>query len=74
MQERSIAGGDVLPFIHFAETEAGSLEPGKAWNGYTLHDAPDTAGVVPIDMNGRVLKRWPAPATSSGVFRLLPGG
>ena len=49
-------------------------QPGKAWNGYTLHDAPDDKGVVLIDMNGRVLKRWPALATSSGVFRMLPGG
>lgn len=64
----------MLPFLHVAETRTGSLEPGKAWNGYTLHDAPDNAGVVLIDMNGRVLKRWPALATSSGVFRLLPGG
>jgi hypothetical protein len=49
-------------------------EPDKAWNGYTLHDAPDDGGVVLIDMNGRVLKRWPALMTSSGVFRMLPGG
>ncbi|HEY7444657.1 MAG TPA: aryl-sulfate sulfotransferase [Vicinamibacterales bacterium] len=49
-------------------------QPEKTWNGYTLHDAPDGKGVALIDMNGRVLKRWEALATSSGVFRMLPGG
>ena len=48
--------------------------PDRAWNGYTVHPTPDAQGVVLIDMNGRVVKRWESLVAASGPYRLLPGG
>ncbi len=48
--------------------------PDKAWNGYTIHDAPDGHGSILIDMNGNVVKQWTEIAAVPGPFRILPGG
>jgi hypothetical protein len=49
-------------------------DPVKAWSGYTVFDTPNEQGAVMIDMNGRLLRRWPEVAASPGPVRLLPGG
>jgi hypothetical protein len=49
-------------------------DPAKAWSGYTVFDTPNEQGAVMIDMNGRLLRRWPEVAASPGPVRLLPGG
>ena len=49
-------------------------DPGKAWNGYTIHDTPDEQGAVLIDMNGRVVKHWTELTAVPSPFRILPGG
>ena len=49
--------------------------PDKAWNGYTVFLAPDTDGVIVVDMNGRVVKQWTGFAgAAGGPARVLPGG
>ncbi|HSH75559.1 MAG TPA: aryl-sulfate sulfotransferase [Longimicrobiales bacterium] len=50
------------------------FHPDKTWSGYTILDTPGEAGAVLIDMNGNLLKRWPAVAAVPGPFRVLPGG
>ena len=45
--------------------------PDKAWNGYTVYRTPDDKGVVLIDMNGNVVRRW---TDVVGLGRILPDG
>ena len=49
-------------------------EPDKTWSGYTFFGTPDQQGAVVIDMNGRLVKRWPQVAAVPAPMRLLPGG
>lgn len=49
-------------------------DPAKTWSGYTVFDTPNEQGAVMIDMNGKLLRRWPEVAGVPGPFRLLPGG
>ena len=46
-------------------------DPDRAWNGYTVYRTPDDKGVVLIDMNGNIVRRW---ADVVGLGRILPGG
>ncbi|HVZ22646.1 MAG TPA: aryl-sulfate sulfotransferase [Vicinamibacterales bacterium] len=49
-------------------------DPTRAWSGYSVFVLPDT-GAVLIDMNGNVLREWPAfEGASGGPTRVLPGG
>ena len=49
-------------------------EPDKTWSGYTFFGTPDQQGAVVVDMNGRLVKRWPQVAAVPAPMRLLPGG
>jgi len=46
-------------------------DPDRAWNGYTIFRTPDDKGVVLIDMNGNIVRRW---TDVVGLGRILPGG
>ena len=46
-------------------------DPDRAWNGYTSYRTPDDKGVVLIDMNGNIVRRW---TDVVGQGRVLPGG
>ena len=46
-------------------------DPDRAWNGYTSYRTPDDKGVVLIDMNGNIVRRW---TDVVGQGRILPGG
>ncbi|MEQ8315540.1 MAG: aryl-sulfate sulfotransferase [Gammaproteobacteria bacterium] len=49
------------------------FNPEKTWSGYTIIDTADRAGAVLLDMNGKVVRRWPQLA-GMGPFRMMPGG
>ena len=49
-------------------------EPDKTWSGYTFFGTPEQQGAVVVDMNGRMVKRWPQVAAGAAPMRLLPGG
>ncbi|MGE4086096.1 MAG: hypothetical protein AB7H93_24175, partial [Vicinamibacterales bacterium] len=49
-------------------------EPAKTWSGYTVFGSPGQQGAVVIDMNGRLVKRWPEVAAVPAPMRILPGG
>ena len=46
-------------------------DPDRAWNGYTGYRTPDDKGVVLIDMNGNIVRRW---TDVVGLGRILPEG
>ena len=51
------------------------FHPDKTWSGYTVFIAPDSDGVILIDMNGRVVKQWTGlSGAAGGPARILPGG
>ena len=65
----SVASPSVFP------TGTTIYDPGKAWNGFTLLSILDTRGAVLVDMNGRVVQRWPQfNLMPGGPARILPGG
>jgi hypothetical protein len=49
-------------------------EPSRAWSGYTVFGTPEQQGAVVLDMNGRLVKRFPQVAAVPGPMRILPGG
>lgn len=51
------------------------FHPDKTWSGYTVFIAPDSDGVILIDMNGRVVRQWKDfSGAAGGPARILPGG
>ena len=46
-------------------------DPDRAWNGYSIYRTPNDKGVVLIDMNGNIVRRW---TDVVGLGRVLPGG
>jgi Arylsulfotransferase (ASST) len=51
------------------------FHPDKTWSGYTVFIAPDSDGVILIDMNGRVVREWKDfSGAAGGPARILPGG
>ena len=46
-------------------------DPDRTWSGYTFYPTPDDKGVILIDMNGNIVRRW---TDIVGLGRILPGG
>ena len=63
------AASHAFPTIYPTSTTI--YDPDRAWNGYTVYPTPDDKGVILIDMNGNIVRRW---TDIVGLGRILPGG
>ncbi|MGE0811790.1 MAG: aryl-sulfate sulfotransferase [Vicinamibacterales bacterium] len=70
----TLAGAILAAYPTVYPTGTTIYEPDRTWSGYTVFGPPADQGAVVIDMNGRLVKRWPEVAAVPGPMRLLPGG
>ena len=67
-----LASRAAISFPSVYPTGTTIYQPDKTWSGYTLYNAPGSAGATLIDMNGNEVRRW--DEYWGHPPRILPGG